>query len=130
DFIKWIRAIRVSDEQTEPERWRARADAAIMFKGISERFVTNVDARRDQMSVDVDLVRGPFRRLKNAWRFAPSESGGSRVEFFIDYEFSNPLLRLVMAANADRASEIVADLFVEEAKRRYGSGAGAGSEDG
>ncbi|MEM8921574.1 MAG: SRPBCC family protein, partial [Pseudomonadota bacterium] len=47
DFIKWIRAIRVSDEQTEPERWRARADAAIMFKGISERFVTNVDARRD-----------------------------------------------------------------------------------
>lgn len=125
DFITWIQALRLVSEQEEPGRMRCRAEVTVGFKGFRETFVTDVDARRPDLAIDVSLVRGPFRKLTNGWRFEPSATG-SRVDFTIQFEFRNFVLQALADANKAYAIKRVIDAFVAEAARRYRKvGAGA-----
>ena len=68
------------------------------FRGFRETFITDVDARRSELAIDVSLVRGPFRKLSNAWRFQPIATG-TRVDFSIAFEFRNFVLQALADAN-------------------------------
>jgi coenzyme Q-binding protein COQ10 len=118
DFISWIQSLRLLSEQEEPGRVRCRAEATVGFKGFRESFITDIDARRSEFAIDVSLVRGPFRKLSNAWRFAPVE-GGTRVDFFIAFEFRNFVLQALADANKAYAVRRVIDAFIDEAAQRY-----------
>lgn len=119
DFIKWIRSLRLLSEEDEPGRWRGRAEAAVGFKGFTETFVTDVDARPRDMAIDVSLVRGPFRKLSNAWRFTAIPAG-TRVDFSIAFEFRNFILQTLADANRDYAVNRIIEAFTAEAARRFG----------
>ncbi len=69
--------------------------------------------------VEVGLLRGPFRHLKNRWEFFPDPKG-TRVEFMIDFAFRSPLLNGMLQANFDRAVSALMSSFEAEAARRYG----------
>ena len=97
---------------------RCRAEVTVGFKNFRETFITDVDARRDELAIDVSLVRGPFRKLANQWRFQPIPTG-TRVDFFISFEFRNFLLQALADANKAFAVKRVIDAFVSEATRRY-----------
>ena len=73
---------------------------------------------KPELAIDVGLVRGPFRKLANTWRFQPSETG-SRVDFTIQFEFRNFVLQALADANKAYAVKRVIDAFVAEAGRRY-----------
>lgn len=118
DFITWIQSLKVVSEQEEPERLRCRAEVSVGFKGFNETFVSDVDARRPALAVDVSLVRGPFRKLSNTWRFKRSETG-CHVEFVIQFEFRNFVLQALADANRGFAVKRVIDAFIGEAARRY-----------
>ena len=97
---------------------RCRAEVRVGFRGFTETFITDVDARRPELAIDVSLVRGPFRKLSNTWRFAPM-STGSRVDFSIAFEFRNFVLQALADANKTYAVKRVIDAFVAEAGRRF-----------
>lgn len=118
DFIGWIQSLRLLSEQEEPDRIRCRAEATVGFKGFHESFITDVEARRNELAIDVNLVRGPFRKLSNAWRFAPIETG-TRVDFSIAFEFRNFVLQALADANKAYAVRRVIDAFIDEAEQRY-----------
>lgn len=118
DFISWIQSLKLLSEQEEPDRLRCRAEVTVGFKGFRETFVTDVDARRSALAIDVSLVRGPFRKLSNTWRIKPSGQG-ARVEFAIQFEFRNFLLQAFADANKAFAVKQVIDCFVREAAQRY-----------
>jgi coenzyme Q-binding protein COQ10 len=118
EFITWIQSLKLVSEQEEPARMRCRAEVTVGFKGFRETFVTDVDARKSEMAIDVSLVRGPFRKLSNTWRFQPGPKG-SRVEFAIQFEFRNFVLQALADANKTYAVKRVIDAFVAEASRRY-----------
>jgi ribosome-associated toxin RatA of RatAB toxin-antitoxin module len=42
-------------------------------------------------SVHMHLVEGPFRVLEGHWSFTPVASNGCRIEFALQFEFSNAL---------------------------------------
>jgi coenzyme Q-binding protein COQ10 len=118
EFISWIQALKVISEEESPAREQCRAEVTVGFKGFRETFVTDVDARRDEMAIDVSLVRGPFRKLSNTWRFKPGPKG-ARVEFVIAFEFRNFVLQALADVNKGYAVKRVIDAFVAEAGRRY-----------
>jgi coenzyme Q-binding protein COQ10 len=118
DFIKWIKALRLLSDREEQGRLRCRAEVTVGFQGFTETFITDVDARKAELAIDVSLVRGPFRKLSNAWRFAATPTG-SRVDFSIAFEFRNFVLQALADANKTYAIKRVIDAFVEEAARRY-----------
>ena len=103
DFIKWITAMRVSDVQILDEgRSSSLGEAVIGFKGFTERFTTRVLKDPVAGSVVASLVKGPFRRLRAEWKITPVERGAD-VRLDIDYDFKNPFIGMLAAANHDIA---------------------------
>ncbi len=118
DFIHWIQSLKVLSEQEDEKRMRCRAEVTVGFKGVNETFITDVDANRDELAIDVKLVRGPFRKLANTWSFQRIPTG-TRVDFFIAFEFRNFVLQALADANKAFAIKRLIDAFVSEAARRY-----------
>ena len=120
DFIKWIRAVAVSEEKGEADGpYSCLGEANVYFKGFDERFATYVTADPVARRIEVKLARGPFRHLRNRWQFDPRGDDKTRVHCFIDYEFKNPVLGLLARTNSRLAVELIIDAFRAEADRRF-----------
>lgn len=124
EFIHWIKALRVSNQHEENGIASQLGEVVVGFKGFTERFSTNVVSNAIERTVTATLVRGPFRRLKNVWKFHPLETGRTRLEFHLDYEFSNPILAMLAKSNTEKAVNKIMESFIAEADKRYGSAAG------
>ena len=118
EFITWIQSLKLLSAEDTDDGRRCRAEVSVGFKGFNETFVTDVNARRSTQTIDVSLVRGPFKKLSNTWRLTPLPSG-SRVEFAIQFEFRNFVLQTLADANKRYAVKRVIDCFIAEAERRY-----------
>ncbi|MEL7231452.1 MAG: type II toxin-antitoxin system RatA family toxin [Pseudomonadota bacterium] len=119
NFIKWIQKLSVHNERSENALYKCTGTALVGFKGFVETFSTDVIGDPEKCQIDVSLARGPFRHLRNQWRFEPAETGGANIHFFIDYEFRNPILRLLAKNNTDLAVDRIMAAFTSEADRRY-----------
>ena len=62
-------------------------------------------------------MHGPFHALDNSWRFDPHGDNGARVRFSITYQFKNPVLNALVAANKDTLSDRIMNSFEKEARR-------------
>jgi coenzyme Q-binding protein COQ10 len=89
------------------------------FSFLKERFSTWVRHDRNLPRVEVGLIRGPFKHLKNRWDFH-EDPAGTRLEFMIDFAFKSPILNAMLNANFDLAVGKLISSFEAEAKRRYG----------
>ena len=95
------------------------ADMTIGYKAIRETFTSRVTLDPAAMKILVEYVDGPFSHMQNRWSFV-SENSGTRVEFFIDYQFKSRMLGLLMGAMFDTAFRKFSDAFVERAGVVYG----------
>ena len=120
DFVKWVTSIRTWNPREEaPGVSLIDAEASVGFSFLKERFSTWVRHDRNLPRVEVGLLRGPFRNLKNRWDFHP-DPAGTRLEFMIDFAFKSPILNAMLQANFDLAVGKLIASFEAEAKRRYG----------
>lgn len=108
----------VSGRRTEAAVEHCLGEASVGFRGFSERFATTVRADHAEKTVEANLVRGPFKHLRNTWRFSQT-STGTTIDFEIDYEFSNFILRMLAKNNFQLAVDKIMDAFLTEADRRY-----------
>jgi coenzyme Q-binding protein COQ10 len=119
-FVPWVTAMRVWNARDEaPGVTLMDAEAAVGFAFLKERFSTWVRHDRNAPKVEVGLIRGPFRHLKNRWEFFP-DPAGTRIEFMIDFSFKSSLLNAMLQANFDRAVSKLMACFEAEARRRFG----------
>ena len=119
DFIRWFQSMKVTGERELDGVRHSVGEAAVGFRGFSERFTTNVAADPAARRVEANLVRGPFRHLQNVWDFATLEDGTTRIDCMIDYEFSNFILRMLAKNNFHIAVDRIMEAFLTEADRRY-----------
>ncbi len=119
DFIPWITSMRAEPPRPVGEGVDERAaEAGVGFSFLTERFTTSVRRDRPARVIEVGLVRGPFRRLANRWRFEP-DGDGARVVFDIDFAFKTRLLDMLLVANFDRAVNTLIGCFEARAKVLY-----------
>jgi coenzyme Q-binding protein COQ10 len=119
-FIKWITAMRVSGlREIGPGVTECQGEAVVGFKGFTERFTTQVVADEAAQRVTASLVRGPFRKLFAEWRIFETVGGGADISLEIDYEFRNPVIGFLAAANHDLAVSRILEAFLTEARRRF-----------
>jgi coenzyme Q-binding protein COQ10 len=96
-------------------------DMAVGYRAIREKFTSRVTLDRAQLKVLVEYVEGPFSHLENAWNFRDEpESQGSKIEFFISYEFRSRLLAALMGSMFDAAFRKFAQAFEARADAVYG----------
>jgi coenzyme Q-binding protein COQ10 len=77
-------------------------------------------AREAELAIDVKYLDGPFRYLENRWRFEPDGKGGTKIHFFIEYEFRSRVLGALMGAMFDRAFRLFAGAFEKRADAVHG----------
>ena len=121
-FVPWVTSMRVWNEREEgPGVTLLDAEAGVGFAVLREKFSTWVRRDANRNVVEVGLIRGPFRHLKNRWEFHPDPKG-TRLEFMIDFAFKSRMLDLVLQANFDRAVASLMRRFEERAAELYGKG--------
>ena len=117
EFLPWCVASRIlSRSETE-----MRAELAIGFKGIRERFVSRVALDRPTLRIDVTYEKGPFKYLVNHWRFEPRDGGKCLLDFHVDFEFRSRLLEMLMGKLFDEAVRRMVRAFEERADDLYGA---------
>ena len=121
-FLPWVSSIRVWN-RTEPKDGvrSLDAEARVGFAVVRETFATRVTLDERNRVIEVGLLYGPFRRLRNKWTFLPDDKG-TRVEFEIDFEFKSRLLDAILAANLRHAADRLIGCFEARARRLYGTG--------
>lgn len=117
EFLPWCVASRVlSQSETE-----LRAELAIGFKGIRERFISRVALDRPNLKIDVEYEKGPFKYLENHWHFVPHGDGHCLLDFHVDFEFRSRILEMLMGRLFDEAVRRMVRAFETRADDLYGA---------
>ena len=99
------------------------ADMTVSFKLVRESFRSRVLLDRPKLQILVEYLQGPFSHMQNRWTFRPTGEHACEVEFFIDYEFRNRMLGMLMGGMFDVAFRRFAAAFEARADEVYGRGA-------
>ena len=122
EFVPLCKALKVRARKQDGDgRETLVADMTVGYKLIRETFTSRVTLDRRHLNVRVEYIDGPFSRLENVWSFKDEAVGeGSRVSFFIDYEFKSGKLGALMGAMFDAAFRKFASAFERRADAIYG----------
>jgi coenzyme Q-binding protein COQ10 len=122
EFVPLCKALKVRSRRAEADgRETLVADMAVGYKLIRETFTSRVTLDKPNLKVRVEYIDGPFSRLENIWTFKDEAEGdGSRVNFFIDYEFKSRTLGALMGSMFDAAFRKFAGAFERRADEVYG----------
>lgn len=96
EFLPWCVGARVRASRPEGARRIEAADLMIAFKGFREQYTSEVTLDPEARTIAAIQTAGPFKHLTNEWRFIPRADGGTDVAFAIDFEFRNPVLRMLV----------------------------------
>jgi coenzyme Q-binding protein COQ10 len=121
EFVPLCKALKVRGRKQDADgRETLVADMTVGYKLIRETFKSRVTLDRPHLTVRVEYIDGPFSRLENIWTFKDEpEREGSRVSFFIDYEFKSRALGALMGSMFDAAFRKFAGAFERRADVVY-----------
>ncbi|AQT03996.1 type II toxin-antitoxin system RatA family toxin [Acetobacter persici] len=114
DFLPWCVAARVRT-RTATE---LVADLTVGFGPFRESFTSRVTLNRPD-TITVQYEKGPFRYLKNLWKFT-SDPRGCVVEFFVDFEFRSRILQAAIGVVFGEAVRLMVSAFLRRARDVYG----------
>jgi coenzyme Q-binding protein COQ10 len=97
------------------------ADMTVAYKFIRETFTSRVTLDRANLSILVEYLEGPFRRMNNRWSFHPISEASCEVEFFLVYEFRSRAFGMLMGSVFDAAFRRFAAAFERRADQVYGA---------
>lgn len=123
EFLPLCEGLTLRSREEQDGRTVLVASMIAGYKAIREAFTTRVTLLPGQNKVLVEYLDGPFRHLENRWVFK-AVPGGCDVDFFIDYEFRNPMLGLLVGALFDKAFRRFTEAFEARARAVYGQTSG------
>jgi coenzyme Q-binding protein COQ10 len=121
EFVPLCKSLKVRSRKLNGEgRETLVANMSVGYKLIRETFTSRVALDKPNLKVRVEYIDGPFSRLENIWTFKDGpEADGSRVGFFIDYEFKSRTLGMLMGSMFDAAFRKFASAFEQRADTIY-----------
>ena len=117
EFLPWCLAARIRAQSDE----QLIADLIIGFQMFKERFTSYVNLNQDDLIIEVEYADGPFKYLKNRWKFYPHPEG-CEIEFYVDFEFKSRLLQTVIESLFTEAVKRMVGAFEGRANQLYGQG--------
>ncbi len=100
EFLPWCIGTRI--QKREPidlgqglKGELVTADLIIRFKMFREMFTSRVTLDRQNRSITIEYLDGPFKHLENKWHFEPTDTG-CMIDFYIDFEFRSRVLAKMM----------------------------------
>ncbi|HEX6959467.1 MAG TPA: type II toxin-antitoxin system RatA family toxin [Ferrovibrio sp.] len=114
-FLPWCLGARIRERSDK----LMIADLIIGFKMFRERFTSKVMLDPEAMRIDVEYTEGPFKYLKNHWKFLPHPTG-CEIDFYVDFEFRSRLLQKTIELLFNEAVRRMVAAFEARARQLYG----------
>lgn len=116
EFLPWCVAARIRSRQGS----ELVADLVIGFKVFRERYTSRVMLERPRR-IHVSYLEGPLKHLTNHWVFEPHPSGGTEIDFYVDFEFHSKMLQTLIGTLFHEAMRRIVAAFEQRAQRLYGT---------
>ncbi|MBK0017803.1 type II toxin-antitoxin system RatA family toxin [Kosakonia sp. S58] len=116
-FLPGCTGSRILD--SSPTEMTAAVD--VSKAGISKTFTTRNTLEANK-SILMHLVDGPFKSLSGGWTFSPLSSNACRVEFQLNFEFTNKLIELAFGRIFKELAANMVQAFTHRAKEVYRAG--------
>lgn len=116
EFLPWCGGVDLirQDETT------TIATLHIDYHGLKQNFTTE-NHKVYPVEMGIKLKDGPFKQLDGAWRFIALNEEACKVEFTLNYEFSNAFLEKIIAPVFSHIANTFVDGFVLRADKIYKS---------
>jgi ribosome-associated toxin RatA of RatAB toxin-antitoxin module len=115
EFLHWCRGARVDVRQGNTIE--ATLDIGVL--GFHRSFRTRNTLRRPER-ISIELVSGPFRRLRGEWRFADLPTGGADVSLSLAFEVTVSPFGAVFSKVFEELAGAQMDAFTTRATKLYG----------
>ncbi|NOS96965.1 MAG: type II toxin-antitoxin system RatA family toxin [Methylotenera sp.] len=90
----------------------------IAYRGIHQKFTTENHKTFPNL-MKIILVDGPFKHLDGTWRFIELNEDACKIEFMLNYEFTNSILDRLIAPVFSHITSTFVDNFVARADVVY-----------
>lgn len=90
------------------------ADLTVGFGPFQETYRSKVHLVPFE-SIEVEYISGPFKCLKNYWKFKKLDNGHTEIEFFIEFEFKSKILHKLMVTYFSKGVSEVMGAFKRRA---------------
>lgn len=114
DFLPGCTGSRVLE--FGPTQMTAAVD--VSKAGISKTFTTRNTLTSNQ-SILMSLVDGPFKKLIGGWKFIPLSPEACKIEFHLDFEFTNKLIEMAFGRVFKELAANMVQAFTSRAKEVY-----------
>jgi ribosome-associated toxin RatA of RatAB toxin-antitoxin module len=111
DFLPWCSGTEVFERTAEATRARIDID----YHGLTSH-ITTLNRKDAPREMRLEFVEGPFEEFTGRWRFTKLGDAGCRVEFTLDYAFSNSALETLLGPVFGNIIETLVERFVAHAE--------------
>ncbi len=109
-FLPWCASSKIVS-RTPHEMWATIS----MQKGQLRKSFTTRNHLYPEHRIQLRLVDGPFRKLEGEWRFDACDEKSCRVNLDLEFDFSGPLLKLLIGPFFDQIAHSLVDAFCRRA---------------
>ena len=113
-FLPWCGGVDLL-ERTETS---TVATLHINYHGLKQNFTTQ-NIKAYPFSMEINLKNGPFRHLDGSWEFIALKADACKIEFKLNYEFTNSFLEKIIAPVFHHIATTFVDGFVARADKIY-----------
>ncbi|RBA24205.1 type II toxin-antitoxin system RatA family toxin [Herminiimonas fonticola] len=114
-FLPWCGGVDVKQR----EDGRLVASIMINYHGIKQSFTTE-NTTVQSVSMTMRLLEGPFKELHGTWVFKSLREDACKIEFDLQYEFSNRLIESIIGPVFNMIATSFVDSFSKRADAVYG----------
>jgi ribosome-associated toxin RatA of RatAB toxin-antitoxin module len=114
-FLHWCRGGRIDVRQGNTIE--ATLDIGVL--GFQQSFRTRNTLARPEL-IQIQLVSGPFRRLRGEWRFAPGAGSGTDISLSLAFEVTSSPFGVVFARVFEELAGSQMSAFIDRAGKLYG----------
>ena len=112
NFLSWCGKTEVI-ERTEKI---TKATILINYHNVKQSFTTE-NVKVFPVKMNINLIDGPFKILKGEWNFIEIEKDACKIEFELQYEFSNYFLDKLISPVFNMIANTFIDNFVAKANK-------------
>jgi len=113
-FLPWCggTSVTVLDEN------KIQATVHINYHHVKQSFTTE-NVRCAPQLIEIKLLDGPFKSLDGSWHFIALTPTACKIEFRLNYEFSNKLLEKVVGPVFHYIASTFVEAFIKRAELVY-----------
>ena len=113
-FLPWCGGIDLIERSEQT----TTATIYIDYHGLKQSFTTQ-NQKQFPNKMEMQLKDGPFKHFNGQWRFIALNENACKIEFILEYEFSNALLGKIISPVFSHIANTFVDSFVTRAEQVF-----------